>query len=186
MVLVTELLLQRTRASSVACFYPTILSRYADPVSITSLSHESIERDLQPLGFHARRAASLHAIAAALASIPGGDVPRSENEVLSLPGIGRYMARAVLCFAFGHPVSIVDANVTRVFSRFFDLESTGDNRRNPHLWEKGDEILSTNPARAKDINWAILDLAALACLPRKPACDQCPLLERCARVQGSS
>lgn len=183
-VLLTELLLQRTKASTVARFHPVLLEKYGTPAAVLAVEPAILEQDLAPLGFNIRRARSMREIASAIMSGESGAVPATETELLELHGIGRYMARAVLCFAFKQPVSIVDANVTRVFSRFFDMDATADNRRNKRLWEKGDEIIATNPDHVREINWGILDLAALACHPREPACDACPVQERCARSGG--
>nr|MDO8118783.1 hypothetical protein [Candidatus Sigynarchaeota archaeon] len=109
----------------------------------------------------------------------GGFVPDREEELLLLHGIGKYIANAVLCFAFDRPAPIVDGNVTRVFCRYFGLENKGDNRRNKHLWEKSSEIIACQAPRAKEINWAILDFAALACVPRSPPCGECVLRHGC-------
>jgi len=181
--LVTELLLQRTKAEAIAAFYPQVLEHFATPAKILARERTDIVKDLSVLGLQERRTDSLLSLAREIAEKRNGTVPDDEDSLLELNGIGRYIARAVLCFAFNKPVSIVDGNVTRVFCRYFNLENKGDNRRNKHIWELGDEIISMDPARVKDINWAILDFAARVCVPRNPACETCYLREKCSFVR---
>ncbi len=173
--LVTELLLQRTKAESVSRFYPIILDRYDAPEKILQRNEGDMIADLSILGLQTRRAHSLMMLARDIKDMHGGIIPNDVDTLLSLHGIGKYIANAVLCFAFGRPAPIVDGNVTRVLCRYFGLENKGDNRRNKHLWEKSSEIIACQPTRAKEINWAILDFAALACVPRAPPCGECVL-----------
>ncbi|MBD3188843.1 hypothetical protein GF325_18585 [Candidatus Bathyarchaeota archaeon] len=180
--LVTELLLQRTKASMVADIHGMFMEKYGKPSLILEAGKSKLQDDLQPLGMHKRRAHSLHTIAMQIKEEHGGKVPEQEQVLLKLPGIGRYIARAVQCFAFGMPVSIVDVNVTRILCRFYSLENKGDNRRNKHLWKKAQAIINREPARAKEINWAMLDLAATVCISRTPQCNDCPLLDGCRYI----
>ena len=177
---VTELLLQRTKAENVASFYPIIENYYTSPEKILKRGKKKLIQDLKVLGLQDRRSDALLHIARHFSDQHGGNVPADEKSLMKLHGVGRYIARAVLCFAFDQPVSIVDSNVTRVFSRFFDMQSKGDNRRNKHYWKKGDDIITLKPGEAPRINWAILDFAALICKPRNPDCGElCPIHERC-------
>ena len=177
--LVTELLLQRTRAESIAAFYPAIKDNFSTPVKILGRDPALIRQDLSSLGLQDRRTDALRILARVVHEEYGDMVPPDEKKLLELQGIGRYIARAVLCFAFGKPVSIVDGNVTRIICRFFNLENKGDNRRNKHIWEKGDEIIAQDPARVKEFNWALLDFGALVCMARNPKCEKCPVKSTC-------
>jgi A/G-specific adenine glycosylase len=177
--LVTELLLQRTRAEVVATFYPVILEHLSTPGKIVERDRTTLVSDLSALGLQDRRTDALKAIASVVQDEHGGMVPPDEEKLLALSGIGPYIARAVLCFAFGMPVSIVDGNVTRVFCRFFGIEDKGDNRRNKAIWEKADEIIALDPTHVKEFNWAVLDYGAMVCVPRRPGCDDCCLREKC-------
>jgi A/G-specific adenine glycosylase len=177
--LVTELLLQRTKADSIAGTFPLILDVYRTPEQVITRGQARIVDDLTPLGLQQRRAASLVDIATDILEHHGGKVPATEEDLLQLQGVGKYIANAVLCFGFGQPAPIVDGNVTRLFCRFFNLENRGDNRRNVHIWEKAGEIIDIEPETAKQLNWAILDFAALVCTPRNPRCIECALNEHC-------
>jgi A/G-specific adenine glycosylase len=177
--LVTELLLQRTKADVVATFYPVVLERLSTPAKILARDRGLIVGDLSTLGLQDRRTESLKSLASTIQEDYGGIVPPDEEKLLELNGIGRYIARAVLCFAFGKPVSIVDGNVTRVFCKFFGMENKGDNRRNKAIWEKADEIIALDPGHVKEFNWAVLDFGAMVCMPRSPGCDGCCLKQMC-------
>jgi A/G-specific adenine glycosylase len=177
--LVTELLLQRTRAEVVSGFYPVVLEHLSTPEKILQRDRALMVNDLSALGLQDRRTESLKALARVVQEEHGGIVPPDEGKLLELSGIGPYIARAVLCFAFGKPVSIVDGNVTRVFCRYFGMENKGDNRRNKAIWEKADEIIALDPGHVKEFNWAVLDFGAMVCVPRNPGCNDCCLKEKC-------
>jgi A/G-specific adenine glycosylase len=183
--IITELLLQRTKADAIADFYPKLLEFYSTPSQVLDRGMDLIVGDLSGLGLQERRARSLLEIATAIKDEYGGIVPDDEEALLALNGVGRYIACAVLCFAFGKPVSIVDGNVTRVFCRYFNMENKGDNRRNKHIWEKGVKIIAIDPERARELNWGILDFAALVCTSRNPACQVCCLKMKCFYLQNA-
>jgi A/G-specific adenine glycosylase len=178
--LVTELMLQRTRAEVVAVFYPVLLEHLSTPAKILQRDRALMVRDLSALGLQDRRTDALKALASVVQEEYGGVVPPNEDKLLALSGVGPYIARAVLCFAFGKPVSIVDGNVTRVFCRFFNIENKGDNRRNKAIWEKADDTIALDPDHVKEFNWALLDFGAMVCVPRSPGCEACCLNERCS------
>jgi len=104
-------------------------------------------------------------------------VPDNRKTLLSLPAVGEYMADAVLSFAYGKDVVVVDANVCRVIARIFGIEPRGEARRDVRLRKRAQEILPVG--RAKEFNWAMIDFAALICTPRNPRCDNCPMHEFC-------
>jgi A/G-specific adenine glycosylase len=87
------------------------------------------------------------------------------------------MADAVLAFAYGKDVAVVDANVCRILERVFGLEARGEARRDPRFRRIVQEIVPKG--RAKEFNWAMIDFAALICTPRSPGCPKCPVREMC-------
>ncbi|MHA1794121.1 MAG: hypothetical protein ACTSVI_15875 [Promethearchaeota archaeon] len=179
-MLVTELLLQRTKADSIANFFPVIINKYSSPKKILSLDKDEISNDLKILGLQKRRAESLISISTQLSRFYDDKVPLDEKELMKLNGVGRYIARAVLCFVAGMPVSIVDGNVTRVLCRYFALPNKGDNRRNKHIWIKAQELIDIDRKKVKSFNWGIIDFAALVCTSRKPSCSTCPISRFCS------
>ena len=105
-----------------------------------------------------------------------GGVPDSMDELLDLPGVGRYAASATLAVAFEQPAPVVDGVSARVYRRYFGLEASLPRHRTP----LGGRSEVTPRQRVREWNWAVLDLAAAVCLPKIPRCEECPLRTRCA------
>jgi len=96
---------------------------------------------------------------------------------MSLPGVGDYIANAVLCFAFSKKMPIIDANIGRVMKRIYSFPVKSAPSRDKKLAERMEELI---PDRYfKEFNYGILDIAALICIPRKPRCEECPLTAIC-------
>ncbi len=106
-----------------------------------------------------------------------GNVPTTVKELLKLNGIGRYMANAILIFSLGEKGVLVDANITRLLQRLFNLPSKKDNRRDKIFWELMEKLTPTKSI--KQFYWAILDFTALVCKPGKPDCENCFLQPEC-------
>jgi A/G-specific adenine glycosylase len=107
-----------------------------------------------------------------------GGVPPGPDELMALPGVGRYAANATQVVAFGRRAPVVDGVTARVYRRYLGLPSDLPATADPELWRMVD--LATPRDATRDWNWAVLDLAAEICLPARPRCDSCPLVERCA------
>ena len=175
-VLIAEIMLQRTKADQVVPVYLSFLKRFPNPKRLRQATREEITKYFSKLGL-IHRAELVERLAQDLNRRFCGHIPKSREELLSLPSIGEYVADAVLCFAFGKDVSIIDSNVCRVMQRVFDLKIKGEARRNRGLRRLVDGLLPKG--RAKEFNWAILDLASVICLPRRPLCPKCPLFSLC-------
>jgi len=174
--IIAEILLQRTRAETVAVFFPEFIREFPSWKQLTSVSVESLQRYLQPIGLWRRRAASLQALAREMAR-KNGRFPKDREKIESLPGIGQYIANAVLLFCHGVPQPLLDVNMARVLERAFGQRKLADIRYDPHLQQLAVKVVQCKtPAK---INWAILDLAATTCLPRKPHCSNCPVAVLC-------
>jgi A/G-specific adenine glycosylase len=136
---------------------------------------------LRPLGF-VHRNERLPALARALVSKHGGAVPESEAELLALPGVGRYVANAVLVLAFGERRPLLDPSVIRLLDRCLGLRSARSRpREDPRLWSVLEYIVSGRNPRAAALG--MIDLGAVVCLPRRPRCGTCPLKGRCLAFQ---
>jgi len=176
-IAVAEILLQKTRAEKVDEFFKHFIKKYPTPSSLLKLSSAELEEELKPLGLHRQRAKKLRELAESLAEKYSGTLPSNREELLALPGIGEYVANAILCFAFRKDVPLVDTNVVRVLRRVYLMETIKDARRNPRIWEKAWKVLPRG--RAKEFNWALIDFAALVCKPRNPECSSCILGDIC-------
>lgn len=180
-VLIAEILLKKTSANVVNQFLPRFLERYSDVHALNNSTFEELEEALAPLGLSAQRGKQLKSLAQALVQSYGGVIPNERDKLLQLPGIGEYTVGAVLCFAYGKPEAIVDTNVARIIIRFYGIKpSRAEARRSPEVWERARGLARQDSEHSQKINWALLDLGALVCGPRRPKCDECPLNCDCA------
>lgn len=176
-ILVSEFMLQQTQVVTVLPYYKDWLRRFPTFAALAGAPENDVLHAWQGLGYYAR-ARNLQATAKLVIDRRGGRLPRSISEIVKLPGIGKYTAHAIGTFAFGQPVPIVEANVSRVLSRFFDLRKPVDSTAGRNLlWNYATTLV---PKRlAAEFNSALLDLGALICLPRKPKCEICPVKNLC-------
>ena len=130
------------------------------------------------LGYYAR-AANLHALARVVRRQHGGALPDHPDELIKLPGVGRYTAGAVATFAYEKPVPTVDTNVARVLRRVF--WGTNHSPRTTHraLWNLAAALVPQDGKRAWKFNQAVMELGALVCVARKPRCPKCPVRPLC-------
>ncbi len=174
---VAEVMLQQTQVATVIPYYERFLARFPTVESLASASLDDVLKLWEGLGYYAR-ARHLHAAAQSVAAEHGGQVPDTMADLLSLPGVGRYTAGAILSTAFGQDVPALDGNVCRVLSRAFAVEedvTRGAGRR--RLWALAEALVPSG--RAGDFNQALMDLGAMLCVPRAPSCGVCPLAEDC-------
>jgi len=172
----SEVLLQRTRAETVATFFPRFIREFPSWRRLSSANIRHLEQYLKPIGLWRRRANSILALAQEM-SRRNGRFPKDREGIESLPGIGQYIANAVLLFCHHLPQPLLDINMARVLERVFGPRKLADIRYDPYL-----QHLALKIVRCKtpvQINWAILDLAATTCLGRKPRCNNCPLVSMC-------
>ncbi len=177
-VWVSEVMLQQTRVEVVVPRYGAFLDRFPDIRSLARAGDEQVLAAWSGLGYY-RRARALHAAAVAIVDRHGGELPRSREELLALPGFGEYTAGAVLSIAFNLPEPILDGNVARVLTRIDSID--GDPRRGPlarRLRERARELIPEG--RASSFNQALMELGALVCIPGRPRCAECPLKSLCS------
>jgi A/G-specific adenine glycosylase len=172
---VAEVLLQRSRGKTVAKVYEQVFARWPEAESLSRARESSIADVIRPLGL-VRRAAVLRAMAKEV--VRRGGVPSTQSELLELPGVGPYAAGATAAVAFSARTHVVDGVTARVYRRYFGLDGEGPASNDRELWDVVEE--ATPPRAIRDWNWAVLDLAATVCLPRRPACGGCPLQGECS------
>lgn len=184
-ILVAEKLLQQTSATaSVVAAYRELLARYPDCGALARASVKAVRQIIKPLGPH-YRAGELVRLAKAIRRRHDGQVPRDLGNLLSLPSVGDYAARAVQAFAFGRAVGVVDTNVARFLCRYFGLSNpkTKNPARNRSLLAIAGALVPASGAR--EFNLAILDLCAAHCTAIGPSCEECPLAAECAHALKS-
>lgn len=174
--IIAEVLLQRTRAETVASFFPNFIQEFSSWNRLEAASVARLQTYLQPIGLWRRRAVSIRLLACEMVK-RNGRFPRNRAEIEALPGIGQYIANAVLLFCFGEPQPLLDVNMARVLERVFGQRKLSDIRYDPYLQELAKKVVRCR-ASAK-VSWAILDLAATTCLIKNPRCFNCPLAFIC-------
>ena len=175
-LLVAESLLQRTDAQTVAPIYELFLEHYPTIQDLATANLDDLAQLLKPLGLFFR-AVRLQQCAEIVVSQYQGKVPENQKQLLELPGIGDYTARAIGSQAFNQPLAVLDANVARTLERFFGLQGERVKSRCKILWGAADLI-----APKKDVgkwNLALLDFGALTCKAQNPDCNNCPLASKC-------
>ncbi len=172
-----EVLLQRTRAEKVASFFDVFVARFPTWEAIGQANEQEIGEFLKPIGLWRRRAASLAALSRTMVE-RGGIFPATREEIESLPGVGQYIANAILMFAHGKAEPLLDVNMARVLERVFGPRKLVDIRDDPYL--QGVSRAVIRGKHASELNWAFLDLAAKICTISNPRCDVCPIA-RCCR-----
>ncbi len=168
-VLVSEFMLQQTQVSRVLDFYPRFLKRFPTIDVLARARPKAVMEEWEGLGYYAR-ARNLHKLAREVTRRHDGTLPESPEDLRTLPGVGPYTAGAVACFAYEKPVPTVDTNVRRVLSRAFAPRD---------IWKFAATITPRNGKRAWKFNQAMMELGALVCRARNPACPECPVRAEC-------
>jgi A/G-specific adenine glycosylase len=178
-----ECMLQQTTVAAVRPYYEKFTSRFPDVAALAAAPLDEVLRLWAGLGYYAR-ARHVHAAARVVVQKHAGIFPDSVQELLALPGIGRYTAGAIASIAFGRRAAAVDGNVRRVLSRLYaSAESLTAPRADRRLWQLAEVLVPQR--RCGDFNQALMDLGATVCTPRQPACTSCPLAAHCAaRLSG--
>jgi A/G-specific adenine glycosylase len=180
-VWVSEVMLQQTTVKSVLPYYDAFLRRFPDVASLAAAGEEEVVAAWSGLGYY-HRARNLRRGAQHVAQQHGGRFPRTLEAALAVPGVGLYTASAVLSIAFGVPLPVVDGNVRRVVSRLRALRGPRWQRDGPY-YNLAQELL--DPDHPGDWNQALMELGAVLCVPRRPACPACPVRTSCrARALG--
>jgi A/G-specific adenine glycosylase len=184
-VLVSEIMLQQTPVNRVLPAYAAWLSRWPTPAALAAEAPGEAVRMWGKLGYP-RRALRLHACAVAITSRFDGRVPDHLDDLLALPGVGAYTARAVASFAFGQRHPVVDTNVRRVLARSI----AGQGEAGPPAVIRDhaavEALLPDDPATAARFGVAVMELGALVCTARAPNCPQCPISDRCTWLLAGS
>ena len=177
-ILLSEIMLQQTQVSRVLQAYPRFLKTFPSIQAIARASQREVVIAWRGMGYN-NRAIRLHRMARLLVALHRSRIPHEAAALRALPGIGPYTASAVLAFAFRQAVPVVDVNVHRVLSRiFFPLRHASETRTRAEIGHLAARLLPRQ--RAWVWNQALMDLGALVCRARRPACAQCPVARECS------
>lgn len=175
--LVSEAMLQQTQVATVVAYFNRFVEAFPDIHALAAADEQQVLTLWQGLGYY-RRARNLHAAAKMVVGDFAGRVPDNVDDLLKLPGVGRYTAGAIASIAYDTPAPILDGNVARVLARVEGIEqSIDENKTKARLWELADAAVPEKSAG--DFNQALMELGALVCTPKQPSCDACPLAGEC-------
>ncbi|WP_246151870.1 A/G-specific adenine glycosylase [Rubripirellula reticaptiva] len=180
-VWVSEIMLQQTQVATVLPYFDRFMQTFPNVATLAAADEQSLMQHWEGLGYY-RRARSMHTAAAKIVADHDGEFPESFDDVLALPGIGRYTAGAILSISRDQRHPILEGNTVRVFSRWIALRSPATAKpANKLLWQVAEAMLPAKRSSetAGTFNQAAMELGALVCTPKSPKCNQCPVAKRC-------
>lgn len=181
---ISEIMLQQTTVVAVIPFYEKFLHRFPTVEQLAAASEEEVLRYWEGLGYYSR-ARNIHKTSQIIAHEHGGQFPETVDELVLLPGIGRYTAGAIVSFAWNRPAPIVEANTLRLYCRLLGYD--GDPRASAGqkiLWEFAERLVSpTSPGRC---NQALMELGSLVCRSSAPLCGECPVQKYCGAFRDGT
>ena len=178
---ISEVMLQQTQVKTVQPYYQRFIDRFPDVSSLARADLQTVLKLWEGLGYYSR-ARNLYKAAGIIAADRAGRFPDSWDAVRRLPGIGDYIASAVLSIAFGEPRAVVDGNVKRVMARLFRVERPVNlPASHPLFQDLANQLL--DKCHPGDHNQAVMELGALVCTPRKPDCRRCPISGHCSALK---
>ena len=183
-VWLSEVMLQQTQVETVIPYYRRFLAAFPSIADLARAPLDAVLKQWEGLGYYSR-ARNLHRAARLLVADYDGELPSRVDELLKLPGIGRYTAGAIASIAFGRRAPLLDGNVMRVFTRLLDLpDDINRSATRTKLWRIAADWL---PARgAGEYNQALMELGQKVCRPRNPDCPACPLRDMCRALAADT
>ena len=178
---VSEVMLQQTQVQTVVSYYQNFIRRFPTIQKLAAADIQDVLKVWEGMGYYAR-ARNLHKAAQIVLGEHRGKVPNTYKEIRRLPGIGDYIAAAVLSIAFQQPYAVVDGNVKRVLARLLCIpEAVNTSSSHQTFQEIANKLLENN--RPDDFNQAMMEIGALVCKPNSPICTLCPLPKYCSAFQ---
>ena len=178
---VSEVMLQQTQVKTVLNYYHRFLTKFPGIQRLAAADLQAVLKAWEGMGYYAR-ARNLHRAAKTVMQDHGGRIPDQWETFRSLPGVGDYIAAAVLSIAFNQPYPVVDGNVKRVLARLHKIYAPVNRPGSDKQFKKAAARL-LDPGRPGDFNQAMMELGALVCKPRNPLCDACPITRMCRAYQ---
>ncbi len=174
---ISEVMLQQTQVATVIPYYQRFVQRFPDLAALARADIQTVLKHWEGLGYY-RRAHHLHQAAQELVSAGQRHVPDQHEAFRALPGVGDYIANAVMSIAFDSPRAVVDGNVKRVLSRLAGIGEAVNHPSAHRVYQKmADRLLDRDHSGA--FNQALMELGALICTPRRPECPDCPWQASC-------
>ena len=176
-VWLSEVILQQTRVAQGLPYYERFVDHFPNVKALANASEDEVLKLWQGLGYYSR-ARNLHKAAKEVTRLHHGILPNTYKGLISLPGIGPYTASAIASICFNETTAVVDGNVYRVLSRYFDEKTPINQPEGVRLFQElAQSLIDQNNPGA--YNQAIMEFGALQCTPKQPLCTSCPLRNNC-------
>jgi A/G-specific adenine glycosylase len=189
---VSEIMLQQTQVKTVIPYWERWMRELPAVKSLADAKPAKIHKLWEGLGYYTR-VRNMQKAAQKIMAEHDGAFPRRFEDILELPGIGRYTAGAISSIAFNEPRPILDGNVMRVLTRVFGIaENPREKSTNEQLWGLAETLVTlaatlnasdASENRCSHLNQSLMELGALICTPRNPNCPACPLRKECAALR---
>ncbi len=180
---VSEIMAHQTQLDRVVPYFERFIQRWPSIEALAQANEDEALKLWEGLGYY-KRCRNLLCATKVIVNRFAGELPRSEKELLTLPGIGKYTAGAILSIAYNLPATAIDANVLRVFSRVYNIHESVQSAAHHAFIE--DRLRALMPkGKAREFNQALMEFGALICTPKTPSCTLCPIEPLCsAKAMG--
>jgi A/G-specific adenine glycosylase len=175
-IMIAEFMLQRTKAEQVEPVYKKFLRKYPDIFKLAKAKESDVSRFTKNLGLH-KRGKNFIMAAKYIVEHYNGTFPNKRQALLKIPGVGDYVAGAILTVCFNKPEYVIDANIARFINRYYGLYLEGEIRRKKDIIDKSKRLFNYSDTRS--LLFALLDFAALVCKPLKPNDESCIFRKTC-------
>jgi len=181
---VSEVMLQQTQVKTVLPYYEAFIRRFPDVITLSGARQQTVLKVWEGLGYYAR-CRNLHHAAKVVRNEYAGRIPNDMEAFRKLPGVGEYIAAAVMSIAFNQPFAVVDGNVKRVLARLFEIDAPVNKSNTLKIFRSVAQTLldSDQPGT---FNQAVMELGALVCKPKAPDCIQCPVHSACEAYKNQT
>ena len=171
-VWISEIMLQQTQVNTAIAYFERFMAKYPDLQTIKKASEDDIYNLWSGLGYY-RRASFIFQAKELIHAKFKGEMPDNYDDLMSLPGVGKSTAGAILSIAFNKPYPILDANVKKVISRIFFKK----NFEEKIFWNLSEDLLDKK--NIFNFQQGVMDLGSQLCLPKNPKCNLCPVSSNC-------
>jgi A/G-specific adenine glycosylase len=179
-IIIAEIMLHRTNADQVKTVYEKFIENFPDFESIIRAGSENIRTEMQSLGLF-WRSDLLYRLAEEVMEKYNGTLPLEKKKLMELPGVGHYIASAILCFGYNRPEPLLDTNTVRVIGRIFGIKITDSSRRSKKFHKiMQDIVFCEEPGR---LSLSMIDFAALVCTATNPKHELCPVNNICCFIE---
>ena len=171
-VWISEIMLQQTQVNTAIAYFERFMAKYPDLQTIKNATEDDIFNMWSGLGYY-RRASYIFQAKELIHAKFKGEMPDNYDDLISLPGVGKSTAGAILSIAFNKPYPILDANVKKVISRIFFKK----NFEEKIFWNLSEDLLDKK--NIFNFQQGVMDVGAQLCLPKNPRCNLCPVSKDC-------